>query len=141
MELERAMDEQISAVTTTAGDAPSLIGRPDPEAPPFPRIPAADSTPVLRQCTALAARARVELLSVHSHAAAEELSQLLAAMGRWDADMLETPDPTMTVLCAAALQDLAERLGPSAGELGARVETALELLHSVMGKGRIGAPA
>ena len=33
------------------------------------------------------ARARVELLSVHSHAAAEELSQLLAAMGRWDADM------------------------------------------------------
>lgn len=141
MELERAMDEGIGAMTTTAVGTPPMLDHPGAEKAPAARIPASDSTPVLRQCTALAARARVELLSAHSRTAADELSRLLAAMCRWDAEMLESPDPTMTVLCAAALQDLSERLGASAGELSRRVECALGLLHSVMGKGRIGAPA
>lgn len=100
------------------------------------------STPVLRRCTALATRARVDLLSASRHTAADELERLLASMESWDAAGLQDPDPTMTVLAAAALQDLAGRLpAPARSTLGARIATALMLLHTLMDGARQSAMA
>ena len=100
---------------------------------PFGVIGPEISTPVLRRCTALATRARVDLLSPSRHTAAEDLEHLLASMELWDPTALENPDPTMTVLAAASLQDLAGRLpAPARPTLGARIEAALVLLHTIM---------
>lgn len=141
MELERAVDGRIIAMTAAAEGTPALIGHHLPEAPPPTRLDTSVTTPVLRLCTALAARARVELLSQNRHAAADELSELLVAMSRWEPELLEPPDSTMTVLCAAALQDLAERLQDPGTELASRVEVVLALLHATLEKGPIGALA
>lgn len=100
------------------------------------------STPVLRRCTALATRARVDLLSASRHTAADELERLLASLESWDPAALADPDPTMTVLAAAALQDLAGRLPSSArSTLGAHIETVLDLLHTLMDGARHSAMA
>lgn len=96
-----------------------------------------DTTDVLRQCTALAARARTDLLGQRHHAAAQELEQLLGQVLSWEAEARADLDPTMTALAAAALQDLAEQLPHAAVEGAARlcaaIGAALELLHDAMG--------
>ena len=100
------------------------------------------STPLLRQCTALATRARVDLLSGSRHEAAEQLEGVLETLALWDAGSLRDPDPTMVVLAAAALQDLAERLVPSStNALSERIEAALRLLHTLMDPAHIDAMA
>ncbi|APX31962.1 hypothetical protein BH708_03600 [Brachybacterium sp. P6-10-X1] len=124
-------------------DRPSV----DPEAPaqPSPTAPIldpADTTALLRRCTALAARARVDLLTAGRRSAAEELEEVLAVLGSWEGTEIVDPDPTMVVLAAAALQDLLERLPASPRpELGDRAEAALQVLHAVMASGRIDAMA
>lgn len=109
---------------------------------PRPVRPRPESaTAMLRRCTALATRARVELLTPHHRPATAELTALLAEMAHWDETGAHDPDPTMTVLAAAALQDLAERLGdPGAEGLAAGVHEVLDVLHGMM-TGRVDAPA
>ncbi|GAA4527142.1 hypothetical protein GCM10023160_22920 [Brachybacterium paraconglomeratum] len=141
MELEREAGEWIEGAAQIApglsnGDRREVLAEPLRD-----RIDAESSVAMLRLCTALAARARVELLTPRRRAATEELSALLGAMGEWPPELLDAPDPTMTVLCAAALQDLAARLPDSGGVLSVRVEAALALLHGLMAEGRIAAPA
>lgn len=141
MELERGAEASsattVETVTTTGTGAPRLLA-----APGIERIDPETSTSVLRRCTALATRARVEMLSPSRRAAVDELNVLLAEMRAWTPEALEEPDPTMTVLCAAALQDLAERLDDSAPVLLAtRVGMVLDLLREVMGPARIDALA
>ncbi|AXK45153.1 hypothetical protein DXU92_12425 [Brachybacterium saurashtrense] len=99
------------------------------------------ATAMLRRCTALATRARVELLSPHHRPATAELTALLAEMEGWGEAGADDPDPTMIVLAAAALQDLAERLGePGAEGLAVGVHEVLDVLHGMMA-GRIDATA
>ena len=86
------------------------------------------TTPLLRRCTALATMARVELLSEHSHRAADELSEVLEEIVSWSGSRLDDPDPTMLALCAAALLDLADRIPGAATALAARVADALGVL-------------
>lgn len=120
---------------------------PDPEVPaqPSPTTPtlgSADSTALLRRCTALAARARVDLLSAGRRSAAEDLEEVLVILGSWEGAEILDPDPTMVVLAAAALQDLLERLPASPRPaLGDRAESALRVLHALMESARIDAMA
>ncbi|WP_299305321.1 hypothetical protein [uncultured Brachybacterium sp.] len=141
MELERGAGERIDLMAqVVAGSSKGVRRAAAPEAESG-HIDAESSVAVLRRCTALAARARVELLTESRRTATEELSALLGTMGEWSSARLEAPDPTMTVLCAAALQDLAARLPDPDGVLAARVEAVLALLHGVMAEGRVVAPA
>ncbi|MFC7374520.1 hypothetical protein ACFQS2_12560 [Brachybacterium sp. GCM10030267] len=130
-----------SATIVPATSPPTAKSTADPATDTAPIGPDV-STPLLRRCTALATRARVDLLTATQHAASDELDQTLATLEAWDPDSLIDPDPTMVVLAAAALQDLAERLpDSSAGPFVARVEAALELLRTLMRTGRIGVMA
>ena len=111
-------------------------------------IDAESTTLLLRRCTALAARARVDLLTPGRGGAAAELGEVLDRMRSWDPSALEAPDPTMTVLAAAALQDLAERLRlaarqqePGPCSLLADIEAALGVLEGIMTGGRVEALA
>ncbi len=106
------------------------------------------ATLLLRRCTALAARARVDLLSPGRGGAAEELGDVLARMRSWDPAGPDAPDPTMTVLAAAALQDLAERLRradqqsePIPSSLTSSIDAALAVLQGIMAGGRVDVPA
>lgn len=142
MELERGVGEEIVRAISTAAEEVADVGRHRPAEQPQVRIDVETSTMLLRQCTALAARARVDLLTQSQRAAAAELAELLTTMASWSPKSLEPPDPTMTVLAAAALQDLRERLqDPAAEELIARISAVLRVLHTVMEGARIGAPA
>lgn len=143
MELERGAREQIDAVTQVVAHQPMAIParRAAPPSPGHDRIDGETSVAVLRRCTALAARARVELLTATRRTASDELFELLGTMGEWSPEQMDAPDPTMTVLCAAALQDLAARLPDPRGPLSERVTTVLTLLHAVMAEGRIAALA
>lgn len=111
-------------------------------------LEAETTTMILRRCTALAARARVDLLSPSRCGAADELVDLLARMESWDPATLETPDPTMTVLAAAALQDLAERLHlaeqrqePNPSALTTSTDAVLQVLNGIMAHARVDVPA
>ena len=106
------------------------------------------ATLLLRRCTALAARARVDLLSPGRCGAAEELGDVLTRMRSWEPSARDLPDPTMTVLAAAALQDLAERLRradqqgePSPSWLATSIDAALSVLQGIMAGGRVDVPA
>ena len=113
-----------------------------PDAVTATSIPADLSTAALRRCTALATRARADLLTRGRQDAAAQLAALLEEMGSWEASHLVDPDPTMVVLAAAALQDLADRLPvPAPAGLEERIELVLAVLHAVMDRGRVGAPA
>ena len=115
---------------------------PSPDAVTATSIPAELSTAALRRCTALAARARADLLTRGRQEAAAQLAALLEEMGSWEASHLVYPDPTMVVLAAAALQDLADRLPvPAPAGLEVRIELVLAVLHAVMDRGRVVAPA
>ena len=100
------------------------------------------TTASLRRCTALATRARADLLVHGRHGASAELAGLLEEMARWEPAALVDPDPTMTVLAAAALQDLAARLPDAAPtDLPARIDTVVALLRGVMDRGSVRASA
>lgn len=135
MDLERELEAEAGATSPAGTDGGAII------APGTGRIGADVSTPLLRRCTALATRARVDLLS-GGRTAAEELEQVLATLESWDPKNLVAPDATMIVLAAASLQDLAERLpDPARSTLGPRISAVLHLLHTVMGGSRIDAMA
>ncbi|WP_341855443.1 hypothetical protein [Brachybacterium sp. GPGPB12] len=113
-----------------------------PDAVTATSIPADLSTAAARRCTALATRARADLLTRGRQDAAAQLAALLEEMGSWEASHLVDPDPTMVVLAAAALQDLADRLPvPAPASLEVRIDLVLAVLHAVMDRGRVGAPA
>lgn len=132
MDLDPGLRNEATAALSPADALRATTPRPGSE-PLSAVIGPEISTAVLRRCTALATRARVDLLTPSRHTAADELEHLLASMEPWDPAALESPDPTMTVLAAAALQDLAGRLPCAAhSPLGARIETALALLHTIM---------
>ncbi|MEO2099154.1 hypothetical protein ACIGH6_08960 [Brachybacterium paraconglomeratum] len=115
---------------------------PSPDAVAATSIPADLSTAALRRCTALATRARADLLTPGRQDSAAQLAALLEEMGSWKASRLIDPDPTMVVLAAAALQDLADRLPvPAPAGLEVRIELVLAVLHAVMERGRVAAPA
>lgn len=100
------------------------------------------STAALRRCTALATRARADLLTRGRQDASAQLAEVLEEMSRWEPAALVDPDPTMTVLAAAALQDLAARLpSPAPSALEARIEAVLPLLRAVMDRGHVAATA
>lgn len=131
MDLERVFADSTDSVLGRRAESPEMIG---------PDL----TTPLLRRCTALAARARVDLLSGSGgrHDACDELEHLLVAIDAWDRSGIVDPDPTMVVLAAAALQDLGERLPASvASTLGTRIAAVLELLHTLMDSRRIDALA
>ncbi|MDN5822403.1 MAG: hypothetical protein L0H74_11970 [Brachybacterium sp.] len=138
MELAReAQDEIVTATLRGAGTGL------DPEV-----LDSETTTMMLRRCTALAARARVDLLSPSRCGAADELIDLLAQMESWEPTALEAPDPTMTVLAAAALQDLVERLrlaeprqGSSSATLITSSDAVLVVLRGIMVGGPVNVPA
>ncbi|WP_394216363.1 hypothetical protein [Brachybacterium vulturis] len=144
MELAREAREE--GVTTTLEASGTGAGEDDPVGA-GPLIPpdSETATMILRRCTALAARARVDLLTPSRCGAVDELLELLAEMESWDPATLGTPDPTMTVLAAAALQDLAERLHlaqqrqePNPSALSTRTDAVLAVLQRIMVRGRVG---
>ncbi|WP_114856601.1 hypothetical protein [Brachybacterium sp. YJGR34] len=139
MDLDRGIGNE-TATTDSPPEAPAASAQRS-AAHPSPLGPDV-TTPILRRCTALAARARVDLLTESRHAASDELEQLLTSIVSWDPRSVVDPDPTMVVLAAAALQDLADPL-PAAVRttLGARLDRALELLHAVLDGARIDAMA
>ena len=140
MELERGAGDENAPIASPVLEGVELLFSEEPSAQ---RIAAETSTLILRRCTALAARARVDLLSAHPRAAAAaELVVLLESMESWSAAVLVSPDPTMTALAAAALQDLRERLqDPESAMLVGRIQGVLEILHSLMEGARIATPA
>lgn len=138
MELERA---ELDAVGHTARTGTTALL----PASPAQRTPGAigpeASTTLLRRCTALAARARVELLGGDRHPAGDQLTGVLAELATWDAAEVQDPDPTMSVLAAAALQDLAERLPAEQADLAVAVERALTLLRTLLERSHPAVPA
>lgn len=99
------------------------------------------TTPVLRRCTALATRARVEMLSGGRHPAAKDLLGVLEEIRGWGERELLTPDPTMLALSAASLQDLAERLPDSEDPaLASAVGSVLGRLHRELEGASLAAP-
>lgn len=145
--MELAGEARSVNVATTSMDVPGVTdtaGEHLPHGEPEPET----STMMLRRCTALAARARVDLLCPGRGAAAEELTALLEEMASWEPARLQAPDPTMTVLAAAALQDLAERLAraeaqqtPASGMAITGIPAVLAVLQELMAGGRVDVPA
>ena len=136
------MDLDRGLLDGTDGRPPRDTGDPGPVSPAETVIDPAESTPLLRLCTALATRARVDLLTAGRRTASEELEEVLVVLESWKSTTIVDPDPTMVVLAAAALQDLLERLPEtSRPSLGARVEAALGVLHALMRSARIDAMA
>jgi hypothetical protein len=140
MELQHDDPRQV-----TTAENPLIPQDPDPVADlpatePVALIPPDRTTAALRRCTALATRARADLLTHGRHDAAAELSALLDEIAGWTPSGLADPDPTMTVLAAAALQDLAARLPvPAPSGLDVRIEEVVGLLRGVMDRGPVAA--
>lgn len=131
------MDQERAAFAEPGrADGPGVI---DPEAP---LLTPDFTTPVLRRCTALATRARVELLSAGRHSAADELAEVLTQIAAWEPGRLIDPDPTMLALSIASLQDLSERLpGPDGLAGSAALPGVLSLLHDRLHGTALGTPA
>lgn len=147
MELAReARDEIVTATLGVAGTGVDHEDLPVGELPDG--LDSETATMMLRRCTALAARARVDLLSPRRCGAADELIDLLAQMESWEPAALEAPDPTMTVLAAAALQDLVERLRiaeprqeSSSATLITSTDAVLVVLRGIMVGSPVNVPA
>lgn len=104
-------------------------------APPSIRRPVlpSRSTPLLRQCTALATRARVELLGSALGPAGRDLIGVLAEIAGWSPEEVVDIDPTMSALAAASLQDLRARVdGEVELLLGASIDATTAVLCEVM---------
>lgn len=129
MELERG---ELGTSTTAAPPGTTALLPAGTPHPGTGTLPPEESTLQLRRCTALATRARVELLGAHRHPAEDELEVVLGVISAWDVEDVRDPDPAMTVLAAAALQDLAERLPADHHELGARIALALPILRALL---------
>lgn len=142
MELAKdGLNGGVTAQVTERAEAARQVP-PSSDAVTATSIPAELSTAALRRCTALATRARADLLTPGRQEAAAQLAALLEEMGCWEASHLVHPDPTMVVLAAAALQDLADRLPvPAPAGLEVRIELVLAVLHAAMDRGRVAAPA
>lgn len=96
-------------------------------------VPASHSTPLLRRCTSLATRARVDLMMTSRRADIAKLAEVLGDVAAWETAVLVDPDRTMVALAAASLQDLQERLD-EAGQiaLGSAIDRALAVLHAAL---------
>ena len=104
-----------------------------PESGQVPSIPPEESTALLRRCTALATKARADLLNRSRPGDPREFQEVLSTLAGWPVDSLRNPDPTMVVLASASLHDLADRLPVEThGALGAQVDSALSLLEQLM---------
>lgn len=125
------MDQDRGAVLQVGGSA-QPVGATALAEPPIMILPGR-STPLLRRCTALATRARVDLLVTTRPADCAELSEVLAELAAWEGGQLIDPDPTMLALAAAALQDLVERLDePHLLAMGDTISAALGVLRSAL---------
>lgn len=125
------MDRDRGAVLQVGGSA-QPVGATTLAEPPIMILPGR-STPLLRRCTALATRARVDLLVTSRPADCAELSEVLAELAAWEGGQLIDPDPTMLALAAAALQDLAERLDePHPLSMGDTISAALGVLRGAL---------
>ena len=125
------MDRDRGAVLQVGGSA-QPVGATALAEPPIMILPGR-STPLLRRCTALATRARVDLLVTTRPADCAELSEVLAELAAWEGRQLIDPDPTMLALAAAALQDLVERLDePHLLAMGDTISAALGVLRSAL---------
>lgn len=125
------MDRDRGAVLQVGGSA-QPVGATTLAEPPIMILPGR-STPLLRRCTALATRARVDLLVTSRPADCAELSEVLAELAAWEGGQLIDPDPTMLALAAAALQDLVERLDePHLLAMGDTISAALGVLRSAL---------
>ncbi|MGY5764581.1 hypothetical protein ACXET9_05190 [Brachybacterium sp. DNPG3] len=132
MDLDRASGSRSVDIVGRRPDRPIIPSSEGPQQPLAPLLPEV-TTPLLRRCTALAAKARVELLSQRLHAAADELGEVLDQISRWTPSLLVSPDPTMLALCTASLQDLVERMPESdPSVLTERIDRVLDLLHGVL---------
>ena len=140
MELQHDGPRHVTtAETSPIPQSPTLADH-LPDAEPSALIPPDRTTAALRRCTALATRARSDLLTHGRREAAAELAALLEEIADWSPEGLVDPDPTMTVLAAAALQDLAARLPvPAPSGLDARIDEVVRLLGGVMDRGHVGA--
>lgn len=139
METRRGSWDPTATPRTEIDSPPSLS--PTTDTTSLPILPET-STPLLRRCTALAARARVDLLTPSVHGSADELELVLAELSTWEPQRVVDPDPTMLALAAASLQDLAERVAdPARVGAGSQIALVLDLLHAVMPGSRVTAPA
>lgn len=142
MNLERVHTSDVSGIPSHLAGS-RVISSASASAPSEPAmIAAVTSTPLLRRCTALAAQARVELLTESRRSATEELEGVLATIESWAPTEVVSPDPTMVTLAAAALQDLLERLSQvPMSTLEGRITRVLEVLHALMTASHIRAMA
>ena len=133
MNLDRVHTSEASRLSSYPAGSPVISsGSTAPEPGPAP-VTAAASTPLLRRCTALAAQARVELLTESRRSATAELDGVLREIESWVPEQVRAPDATMVALAAAALQDLRERMSPApTSTLEGRIARALEVLHALM---------
>ena len=133
MNLDRVQTSEASRLSSYPAGSPVLsTGSAVPESGPTP-VTAVVSTPLLRRCTALAAQARVELLTESRRSATTELDGVLREIESWVPEQVRAPDATMVALAAAALQDLRERMSPApTSTLEGRIARALEVLHALM---------
>lgn len=133
MNLDRVQTSEASRLSSYLAGSPVIsTGHAASEPDPVP-VPATVSTPLLRRCTALAAQARVELLTESRRSAIAELDGVLREIESWVPEQVQAPDATMVALAAAALQDLRERMAPApASTLEERIARALEVLHALM---------
>lgn len=108
--------------------------RTDPDVRETDRISRAQSTELLRRCTGLSARARVESMGERHAASGAELLTVLEQIIGWDDAVLEDTDVTMLALAGASLDDLRRRVCRSADpELYAAVVQALGAVRRRLG--------
>lgn len=89
----------------------------------------ADSTAILRRCTAVAARARMDVLIAHRPDWLAELDAVLDEVDAWRGRRIEPVDPPMLAIAVAALEDLCRTVTEEADSATvARIATALEIL-------------
>lgn len=133
MSLDREQTSDASRISSYPAGSPVISPSSTPSEQHSAPITAAVSTPLLRRCTALAAQARVELLTESRRSASAELEGVLAEIENWAPEHVRAPDSTMVALAAAALQDLQERMSQAAAStLDERLTPALAVLHSLM---------
>jgi len=133
MNLDRVQTSESSRLSSYLTGSPVIsTGSPAPEPGPE-TVTTTVSTPLLRRCTALAAQARVELLTESRRSAATELDGVLREIESWAPEQVHSPDATMVALAAAALQDLRERMAQApTSTLEGRITRTLEVLHALM---------